>query len=644
MPTFIQVKYAKPEFPKSTRISIKSNYLILCFLTSFACLSQNDHAQDKLNNYLIGFQFKEADKYLEQNKALKSYKEYQCLNKILSHRGYERTSDSILLTNLRNNYEDISNKLIFYLAEAYYLLYNTQDNSFPIEYFDKAYIEAKKQKNQSLIKLSLIGFLKLYSQEAVQSSESYKSYLNSLHELSKETNDKAWFHYFNNYFTLSNLYTGLEEVSETSRILIDFSKKHKLSSSLKSYYYKDIGLYFKLQHQLDSAKHYFNKVIDLEDNYHISKNKFRSYIYLAEIESETGHFEKAKLHYELCKKHINKYNSLPFLYNLERNKAVHFYERTNNLDSAYWNLKHSVYMEAQLIIKKHALKTSELNVRLRTAEKEQEIKTHIATIKSEKEQKRNLWIASGVFLILSSGLAYLFYKNTKRKQLLAEQDKALETQKLTTVLKEQELISIDAMIEGQEKERQRIANDLHDDLGGLMATVKLHFNALKDKQTPKLYERTNQLIDEAYQKIRTIAHAKNSGVIAKQGLLKAIKDMAAKISATNKITIDVVDHGLENRLENSLELTIFRIIQELITNIIKHAKATEATIHITNHEDSLNIMVEDNGIGFNTSQVTKTNKGMGIRSIDKRVEHLNGTMTIESDLGKGSNVIIDLPI
>ena len=200
------------------------------------------------------------------------------------------------------------------------------------------------------------------------------------------------------------------------------------------------------------------------------------------------------------------------------------------------------------------------------------------------------------------------------------------------------------MIEGQEKERQRIANDLHDDLGGLMATVKLHFNALKDKKSPELFNKTNELIDEAYDKVRSVAHAKNSGVIAKQGLLSAVTNMAEKISSSNKIAIEVHDHGLENRLENSLELTIFRIIQELITNTIKHAEATKASIHLTHHEDSLNIMVEDNGKGFNPSQITKTNKGMGISSIDKRIEHLNGTMTIESEPDKGTTTIIDIPL
>ena len=120
--------------------------------------------------------------------------------------------------------------------------------------------------------------------------------------------------------------------------------------------------------------------------------------------------------------------------------------------------------------------------------------------------------------------------------------------------------------------------------------------------------------------------------------------MADKISGSNTITIDVIDHGLDERLENSLELTIFRIIQELITNVIKHATATQASIHLTNHEDTLNIMIEDNGKGFNARQITTKNKGMGLSTIDKRVEHLNGTMTIESEPNKGTTIIIDIPI
>lgn len=240
-------------------------------------------------------------------------------------------------------------------------------------------------------------------------------------------------------------------------------------------------------------------------------------------------------------------------------------------------------------------------------------------------------------------MAVLIQKSTKRKQRIAEQEKELEKQKVSTLLKEQELTAIDAMIEGQEKERQRIADDLHDDLGGLMATLKLHFNALKEKPDSEMFDKTSDLLDQAYSKIRSVAHTKNSGVMANKGLLKALHDMANTISATNKLHVEIVDHGLNNRLENSLELTIFRIIQELITNTIKHANATETMVHITKHDDSLNIMVEDNGNGFDTKSISKST-GMGIHSIEKRIENYGGTVTIESENNKGTTVIIDIPI
>jgi signal transduction histidine kinase len=120
--------------------------------------------------------------------------------------------------------------------------------------------------------------------------------------------------------------------------------------------------------------------------------------------------------------------------------------------------------------------------------------------------------------------------------------------------------------------------------------------------------------------------------------------MADKVSASNTIKIEVLDHGLDHRLENSLELTLFRVIQELITNVIKHTEATEVAIHITNHENSINIMVGDNGKGFDPYQITKTNAGMDISSIDKRVEHLEGQLTIESEKNKGTTVIIDISL
>ncbi|MEM5566795.1 ATP-binding protein [Psychroserpens sp. AS72] len=544
-----------------------------------------------------------------------------------------------------------SKKLIFndveiqghanYIIGKSYENLNKEDSA--LVYYQNALKLFKKIKaNENVTKTNLEIYLLLDSQNNIQVDKN--KYLQEVLDYAKVTNSKKW---------LAPYYTNVG---------INHSKKGNIDSA-KIYYNKTL----LIAKEIDSSSMTINTYLNLGSLYSSKIKNQDSAIY--QYNEALRYYFLDTLNYKNFNIEFNLYNNLGNAYRRKKefNTALKYYSKAeelelpkfnrkskkilySNIDATYyymgeWESAYDYLYKYDSI--KNIINLKEQNSSIADIEERYEneqLKVKNLSSEAKRKQSQNIAIGLGGSLVLGFIIAFLLFKNTKRKQVLAERDKELETQKLATVLKDQELNAIDAMIEGQEKERQRIANDLHDDLGGLMATVKLHFNALKEKQTPELYSKTNDLIDEAYNKVRTVAHAKNSGVIAKQGLLKAINEMAFKISALNKITIDVIDHGLENRLENSLELTIFRIIQELITNVIKHANATEVTIHITNHEDSLNIMVEDNGKGFNPSQVTKTNKGMGISSIDKRVEHLNGTMTIESNKNQGTTIIIDIPI
>lgn len=295
-------------------------------------------------------------------------------------------------------------------------------------------------------------------------------------------------------------------------------------------------------------------------------------------------------------------------------------------------LKHNQAKKLQII--------SEFETKYQTAEKERQILEE----REKTRSNRNWLIAATLTLFFGLGLAVLLQKNATKKRKLAEKETQLEQQKVETLLKEQELVSIDAMIAGQEKERQKVANELHDDLGSLMATVKLHFDNVKVDQKDPALKSAQKLLDDAYQKIRGIAHTKNSGVMANLGLLPAVKKMAKTINETNALKLSVEDFGLNERMENSLELTIFRIVQELIANIIKHADASKASIQFTQHADNLNIIVEDNGNGFETSAIEHVSNGMGLGTIEKRIEHLEGNFTIDSIIGKGTSILIDIPI
>ncbi len=324
--------------------------------------------------------------------------------------------------------------------------------------------------------------------------------------------------------------------------------------------------------------------------------------------------------------------------------SIYFLE--NRHDSAYYFAKQYHRFSDSTKIFQTKKRLDSLQMESYISEKEAEIKV------KEKEVLKNRMMALslGFGLIAVSIIAFLVQKNTKRKQRIAEQQREIEIQKTEKLLKEQELTAIDAMIAGQEKERQRLANDLHDNLGSTLATVKLHFQHLKNnwdnprvENIEELYTHTDSLLGEAYQKVRTIAHEKNSGVMANQGLLPAIKKLAKKVSNGKELHIEVQDYGLEERLDNTLEISIFRMIQELITNTIKHANASEIHISLTNHDSLLNIIIEDNGKGFDAKVLPKK-EGMGLTTIEKRVEHLEGTFEIDSTKGKGTNIIINIPI
>ncbi len=274
------------------------------------------------------------------------------------------------------------------------------------------------------------------------------------------------------------------------------------------------------------------------------------------------------------------------------------------------------------------------------------IKANQQTTIKNKSLMNNIFI--GLLLIVAIFGVFIFRSIKKTKQI-AHQQLIIETQKHEKELKDQELHSIDLMLETQEKERQNIANELHDNLGSMLATLKMNFENLKirqqegDKDLEPLYVKTDQLLDDAYQNVRTIAHLKNLGVAGAEGLLIAVQRMAEKMSVLERLIIEVFPFGLEQRLDNQLEVTLFRIIQELCANVIKHSKASQVGIYLTQHENHmLNIMIEDNGIGFSTTK-RKSNDGIGLNSIEKKVEQLGGTFTVDSTIGNGTTIIIEIP-
>src|SRR6185503_19238452 len=218
-------------------------------------------------------------------------------------------------------------------------------------------------------------------------------------------------------------------------------------------------------------------------------------------------------------------------------------------------------------------------------------------------------------------------------------------ERIKTIEKEQQISSLQSMINGQETERTRIAKDLHDGLGGIFSTVKMHYSTLT-KDTPgikdnPLYKKTLDLINNASDELRKVAHNMMPEVLMKVGLAEALQDFCNNISSGKLLKITLQTFGMEKRLSSSTEIMLYRIIQELVNNIIKHAYATEAIIQINREGNRLSLTIEDNGRGFDTREAEEK-RSMGMATVRSRVDYLNGRLTIDSRKDIGTTVMIDL--
>ena len=286
-------------------------------------------------------------------------------------------------------------------------------------------------------------------------------------------------------------------------------------------------------------------------------------------------------------------------------------------------------------------------------------KVMTASLALESEKQKNLalqqrkykTIILGVSIILVVAafiIIYVIDQRRKNIKALADKNEEINKQQIDELLQKQEIASLQGVLEGQETERRRIAIDLHDRLGGILSMVKLHFSVVteslsKDDQTHTKFMKASDLLDQATGEVRSISHNLMSGVLTKFGLVPALEDLKDKISQTGKLKVSLYSNDLNNVLTAEQELQLYRIVQELISNILKHSHAKEANIQLTKGEDSVNLIVEDDGVGFDLKEVNKK-AGIGLINLKARVSKLNGNFHIDSGRGAGTTISIDIPI
>ncbi|QNJ98075.1 tetratricopeptide repeat-containing sensor histidine kinase [Constantimarinum furrinae] len=339
---------------------------------------------------------------------------------------------------------------------------------------------------------------------------------------------------------------------------------------------------------------------------------------------------------------VNKPQSLSFLYIklVESSLAANNYKEAFHYRTLESEVKDSIRSERM------QRNIAELQVQFDTEKKEREIVEQKLIIEKESKQKNQIKIglvALGILLLFS---VIFFRKRLNYQRTISQQTEAIQKQKITELQQKNKLLAMSSMIEGQEAERLRIAKDLHDSLGGLLSTVKAHFTTIQKEieqlEELNLTEKTNSLIDEACLEVRRISHNMMPHALSISGLKGAIEDLGDHLNEEGLATT-VEINNLPETMETTREVMIYRLAQEIISNVRKHAHAKNVLIQLIGYEDEMALIIEDDGNGFDYEQATSKG-GLGLKSINSRVQFLDGTINWDSKLNSGTTITINIPI
>ncbi|WP_207924568.1 ATP-binding protein [Pedobacter changchengzhani] len=497
---------------------------------------------------------------------------------------YEETGDevkeAIVLVNIGNIYR------------------NFRKNALSKSYFERAITLSKKNNSPSTLANAYSGMLQYYF-EAKNFDEALK-YANLAIALSKASNSKS---------ELATLYNSLGQI---------FYEKGDYTKAMK-FYQESLQFRVFMKDKLGEASCYKN---------------------IGLCYSKLNNFPEAE---KYLKKSIGYFNEL--------NAKDYLREAYNILSTVYENkqdyigslnaYKKSMLMKDSIYSKQNTDKISELQIAYETEKKEQKIKLLNSENQVQKLQliKRNttITIIAGAFL-LALVIGFLFYNRYKLMQ---------ETRLQKEVIKQQDLAT-QAVLIAEENERKRISSELHDGLGQMFSTVKMNLSAIvedidfKNKDGEMMFDKTLDLVDESCKEVRVIAHQMAPNVLLKSGLTAAVRDFISKIDA-RKLKVNLETFGLQQRLDQNIETVLYRVIQESVNNVIKHANANSLDIQLTKDEEGINVMIEDNGDGFDTNKTLNFN-GLGLKNMMSRVAYLKGTVDFSSQPGAGTLVAIHIPL
>ena len=475
--------------------------------------------------------------------------------------------------------------------------------------------------------INSIGYVYEIQKQYKKALEQYKSTVKYYEEAdNKRELGKAFSNVGNLYYVLNNNSAALLNYRKSIEILTTNGFDDDVKGFLLN-----IGIIFEEAGQIDSALWYYNRSLDLSAKYGDTEGQCEAHRSLGLLLSSRREYKNALQHLakalNFCGKSSDFREKIILFKELStthraigNNDSAFFYanEYSNLNDSLNEILRNSIQLESNL--------------------KDKELALALSKETNNKQVIIIIGISLALFLMLIIFWLYSRSVGAKKREF-----------KLKEIIKEKELMAMDAMLEGQEEERKRLGAELHDTIGSTLSATKYAFKAMENSLEKLLdenrlqYQKINKMLDEAMDSVRRISHTMAAGILTDKGLEGALIELCEMFEQSGKIKIELNVLGFDRKIEYITEINLYRILQELMTNILKHSHAHKVNIQLIKSHGNINLIVEDDGTGFNP-QDPNLKKGIGILNIDNRVKKLSGTWNIDSGKGKGTTVIIDIPV
>ena len=440
---------------------------------------------------------------------------------------------------------------------------------------------------------------------------------------------------FGSFLMVSQFYAGENDFKTAMKYCDSANRFYKddLSYSRMQLYYLMRAQAYEGLEKYDSSVHYYNKAYTLTKSNNDEWGMTEPLLRMGFGYMKLKRLKEAELFLQEGIGLAEKNNLLTFKrtgYEL----ISKFYEETGNDKAALESYKKYYDANDSLQNADNRKMVLDLDKKYETAKKEKQLLLQQSAI-GRKNTLNYVLAGSAITLLL---ISLLSYRNYRQKQ-------KLQQQKITELEKEKLLSATQSILKGQEEERSRMAKDLHDGLGGLLSGVKLQLGAMKgnlilSEEHGRIFNNALGKLDESISEMRRVAHNMMPEALMKLGLQQALQDYCDSLSEGQPFTINCEFHALEKKLPSSTEIVVYRIVQELLNNAVKHSGASTILAQVIRQGDNLSITVEDNGKGFDIAQ-TGITKGAGLANVKARVEYLKGQMDTQSTPGKGTSVHIE---